>query len=200
MKSGPLNCKTCNKQIIRSERARGARPKFCDDLCRRTHPDNIAKKKLERVNYKETQNERRAARREDPDYRRAELDDCARRYQEKTSTPEGAAEMAIHQRTGKLKRNYGMTIEQYDAMLAAQGGRCGCCDGTKSSFLGGNKLAVDHDHSTKCVRGLLCNTCNSGIGKLGDTLAGVKNAVRYLERYERITNQSWEAGIGAGLL
>lgn len=48
----------------------------------------------------------------------------------------------------------------------------------------GENLCVDHDHVTGTVRGLLCNGCNHGIGKLGDNAEGVRRALAYLEAAE----------------
>jgi hypothetical protein len=58
-------------------------------------------------------------------------------------------------------------------------GKCECCGGTNKN---GHTLALDHDHITGTFRGWLCHRCNLGIGKLGDTLYGVTQAVKYLMR------------------
>jgi hypothetical protein len=63
-------------------------------------------------------------------------------------------------RARTLQTNYGITVEQYDAMLGAQGGTCAICGGTNPN----RPLAVDHDHVSGLVRGLLCNGCNILIG------------------------------------
>jgi hypothetical protein len=42
------------------------------------------------------------------------------------------------------------------------------------------RLAVDHDHATSKIRGLLCSVCNIGIGKLGDSIAGLQRSLDYL--------------------
>jgi hypothetical protein len=76
-------------------------------------------------------------------------------------------------------RVYGLTPELYDEMRAAQGGMCAIC-----SKAGNRRLAVDHDHVTGRVRGLLCDLCNKAIGALGDTAEGVMRAVAYLKRGE----------------
>lgn len=55
-----------------------------------------------------------------------------------------------------VAKTYGLTAEQYDMLLAAQGGRCAICRAKPKS----KRLAVDHDHRTGAVRGLLCSRCN----------------------------------------
>lgn len=56
---------------------------------------------------------------------------------------------------------YGMSQENYDTILEAQGGVCAICGGVNPS---GRKLSVDHDHETLDVRGLLCVGCNTSMG------------------------------------
>ncbi|MGQ5576747.1 endonuclease VII domain-containing protein [Streptomyces sp. ECR3.8] len=63
-------------------------------------------------------------------------------------------------RARHLKLRYGITIEQYEQMLASQRGGCAIC----GSFPGGKRLAVDHCHVTGRVRALLCPQCNRSIG------------------------------------
>jgi len=80
------------------------------------------------------------------------------------------------QRDLRYRRLYKITLEEYETMFEEQGGSCAIC-GNPS----GVSLAVDHDHITGKVRGLLCWSCNSAIGLLGDTAESVMKAVRYLE-------------------
>lgn len=82
-------------------------------------------------------------------------------------------------RRANLWRHYKITPAQYDQQLEKQGGKCAICASTKP---GGrfNTFIVDHDHDTNVVRGLLCNECNMGIGKLGDNPVRVAAAARYL--------------------
>jgi hypothetical protein len=61
-----------------------------------------------------------------------------------------------------LRRKYGITLDVWNAMYAAQRGRCAICDRSDQ------RLVVDHDHHSGAVRGLLCVTCNSGLGMLQD--------------------------------
>jgi hypothetical protein len=67
----------------------------------------------------------------------------------------------------RLQRTYGITLDQYDLMLAAQGGRCAICPRPAESM--NTRLHVDHDHKTGLIRGLLCWWCNR------KTLPGVKD-------------------------
>jgi hypothetical protein len=76
-----------------------------------------------------------------------------------------------------LKWKYGLSIEQYRALILKQYGCCAVCD--KQS-----ELVVDHCHLTGVVRGLLCPTCNQGLGKLGDTVGSLKCVLKYLEGWQ----------------
>lgn len=71
---------------------------------------------------------------------------------------------------GHRARRYGLVKGEYDTMLAAQGGVCALCGRNDN---GGKAFAVDHDHSTGRVRGLLCDLCNRGLGWL-ETLDAAK--------------------------
>ena len=78
-----------------------------------------------------------------------------------------------------LKSTYGITMLQYDALLASQNYCCACCGAGEPRGTG--NFNVDHDHETGQIRGIVCQNCNAGIGQLGDTLDGVKKAIAYLE-------------------
>lgn len=85
-----------------------------------------------------------------------------------------------------LKRKYGLTLPDYLFLLEKQNGVCAICK--KPSDIKGRRLAIDHDHKCcpdqntcgKCIRGLLCYTCNAGLGGLEDYL---KEAEDYLNAY-----------------
>ena len=62
-------------------------------------------------------------------------------------------------------KKYGMTLEDYDALLEKQGGHCGMCPATASGHNMTEDLLIDHHHITKEVRGLLCSSCNLLLGK-----------------------------------
>jgi hypothetical protein len=78
-----------------------------------------------------------------------------------------------------LKSAYGITPEKYDEMLAAQGGVCGICKGEDTKHKS-NYFAIDHNHSTGEVRGLLCGSCNTALGLFGDSVDSLMSAAAYL--------------------
>lgn len=79
------------------------------------------------------------------------------------------------------QRTYGITLAEYDAMLARQGGRCSICQTTNPG--GRGRFHVDHSHCTNVVRGLLCSDCNLGLGKFRDSVALLAAAGRYLSQF-----------------
>lgn len=74
-------------------------------------------------------------------------------------------------------RLYGLSPEQWDALMMAQGGVCAICGRTNPS---GRALHVDHDHVTGRVRGLLCVRCNVALGRFGDSAEMLIRAAEYL--------------------
>lgn len=89
-----------------------------------------------------------------------------------------------------LKRYYGMTGEEYGAMLAAQKGVCAICDQPETAMFKGvpKVMHVDHDHATGKVRGLLCGCCNGGLGLFKDNRGSLLAAVRYLDKHSDAQN------------
>lgn len=82
----------------------------------------------------------------------------------------------------RLRHRYGMSLDQYAAILESQGGVCAICRGT-SPYTGKLGLfQVDHCHATNVVRGLLCFPCNSALGKFKDNEETLLAAVEYLRR------------------
>lgn len=74
-------------------------------------------------------------------------------------------------------RRYGLTEDQYQAMLVAQSNGCAIC---RTSFAGGVKVCVDHCHDSSVVRGLLCNDCNMALGRFKDDPDNLRRALAYL--------------------
>lgn len=90
----------------------------------------------------------------------------------------------------QLKRKFGLSQADHDALLEAQGGVCAICGGPprgRGEKLG--RFSVDHCHLTGRVRGLLCQRCNSAIGLLNDDAELVRRAVAYLEKGETTNNK-----------
>ncbi len=76
-----------------------------------------------------------------------------------------------------LRAKYGITLEEYEALLAKQNGLCAICEAPESSW---GSMAVDHNHETGEVRGLLCFNCNTALGKFNDDIQLLLKAVAYL--------------------
>lgn len=107
-------------------------------------------------------------------YYRWRCKDCEKIYvAQKTKTPKG--------RNTYLKRQFGISYQEYQSLFLAQNSACAICKKQVDY-----NLCVDHDHNTGQVRGLLCRNCNSGIGKLGDTLEALESALAYLKNFQKI--------------
>ena len=92
-------------------------------------------------------------------------------------------------RNQQYRTRYGITIDQYDDMYENQQGRCAIC-GTDEPGSRFNHFHVDHDHVTGQVRALLCEACNTGLGKFKDDPNLLRLAAKYLESYDRSTNST----------
>lgn len=85
-------------------------------------------------------------------------------------------------RNKHLKRNFGITLEEYDALLEKQDNHCEICPRTPEE--NGRRLCVDHDHKTGKVRGLLCTPCNTLLGQANDNEDILLKAIQYLNKYK----------------
>lgn len=74
-------------------------------------------------------------------------------------------------------RDYGISVSEYDEMLASQSGVCAIC---RKECKSGKRLSIDHNHETGEVRGLLCGKCNSVIGYADDCISTLRAAIEYL--------------------
>lgn len=105
--------------------------------------------------------------------------DC--RKKSKKGKPTSPAQQKSH-RAYILRTTYGITMEDYDSMLEAQGGVCKiCCDIPTGRF---KYLCVDHCHSTGKVRGLLCHNCNKALGMIKDDISRLRRMLSYLEEHK----------------
>ena len=80
-----------------------------------------------------------------------------------------------------LKAQYGLSLDDYSELLTKQNNKCAICATSESDHQSGRFL-VDHNHDTGEVRGILCNSCNSGIGFFNDDKEKLSNAIKYLDR------------------
>jgi hypothetical protein len=79
-----------------------------------------------------------------------------------------------------LLRKYNLTLMQYNNLFITQNGCCAIC-GIHQSELS-STLAVDHNHDTNEVRGLLCRNCNIGLGCFKDSIDFLNNSINYLKK------------------
>lgn len=100
-------------------------------------------------------------------------DATARRKWSKNN-PERSRESS---RRRNLLCKYGITVEEYEELLRKQKDVCGICEGKSSD----RNLAVDHDHTTGRVRGLLCNNCNRALGLFQDSRDILQKALDYID-------------------
>ena len=83
-----------------------------------------------------------------------------------------------------LRSKYGITLIEYNTMLAQQNGVCAICNEYNVDRKGTHKrMPVDHDHKTGAVRGILCNRCNLLLGKAGDNIELLSAAINYLSTH-----------------
>lgn len=91
---------------------------------------------------------------------------------------------AEYQAERTLALKFGISFAEFHELLKAQGGGCGIC-GTKAGMKRAGRrlrLCVDHDHKTNRLRGILCNSCNNGLGRFKDDPALLVKAAQYLQR------------------
>lgn len=113
-------------------------------------------------------------------------------------TPDGrVAYYKYRNRVGKerhkrhaLMRSFGMSLEQYNDMLTAQGHVCRICGSKEIHSRAGTprSLSVDHCHTTGEVRGILCHNCNHGLGNFRDNPEFLRAAAQYIEHHAAKSN------------
>jgi len=101
----------------------------------------------------------------------------AERHNENQRRRRQRPDVKAKQRAGHLRRKFGITSEDYDRLLAEQGGRCAICRRKPNARI---SLHVDHEHGTGRVRGLLCFRCNNALGDFDDDPELLTAAARYV--------------------
>lgn len=79
-----------------------------------------------------------------------------------------------------IKKAYGMTVKERDALLASQNSACAICQTPLEGR--GHLTHTDHDHNTGLIRGILCTNCNRGLGHFQDSASLLRKAAEYLEK------------------
>jgi hypothetical protein len=136
------------------------------------HPDKV--RESSRKWYETKGREYRAARREG-----------IRAYQRAWDVAHPGA-VSEANRVQRLRHKYGLTVAEYEAMLARQQGVCACCQKSETHRARNgevSRLAVDHDHVTGSIRALLCHSCNTGIGSFYDDPTLLRAAAEYIEGF-----------------
>lgn len=101
--------------------------------------------------------------------------DKVKAYNRKSGRSENATR---YRRDFHLRKNYGITLNEYNAMLEIQNHMCAVCKHPQTSK--GCRLSVDHCHRTGKVRGLLCVSCNAALGLVKESTDTLIAAVEYL--------------------
>jgi hypothetical protein len=88
-----------------------------------------------------------------------------------------------------LKRRFGISADEYDAILEKQNGVCAICKNAETTFefrTGAIKrLSIDHCHKTGKIRELLCFSCNSCIGKIKESIPALEAMIEYLKKHSQ---------------
>ena len=86
-------------------------------------------------------------------------------------------------KSNQLMTSFGISLEDYQNKLVAQGGTCAICKSSSPGRAGVRYFSVDHCHDTGKIRDLLCARCNTGIGLLQDNPEILDIAAKYLRRH-----------------
>ncbi len=155
--------KAAHKRYRQSEKGREMK-RTSDERYRRTQ-----KGKATRKRYEQSEKGKTVIRQ----YQQSE--ECKATARQRRQSEKGK----LYLRNYQLIQQYGITVDDFDRMFTEQEGRCAICGKHQSECP--QSLAVDHDHETKEVRGLLCNQCNAGIGLMQDDPELLRKAIAHLE-------------------
>lgn len=171
-------CRTCGGEF--QSRASGNKPDYCGPVCYRArrkelykprpkvdHPERPCEKCGE--SFKPLTRSTRFCKR--PECVALRTSEKSKRHQK---TRRGTTPRA--KKDWELRKKYGLSLEDWEALQAKQGGRCAICSATED-------LVVDHCHTSGKVRGALCRRCNLGIGYFLDDPQRLNAAARYLTTF-----------------
>lgn len=114
------------------------------------------------------------------------LDEFRRRSNQKDGLDYNCKICSCQQsKESKYRIRYGITLQEKEQMLKKQNDLCGLCN---EKIIG--RICVDHDHKKELVRGILCNSCNIGLGAFYDNTNKLVKAIKYLEKWNRLNNPS----------
>jgi hypothetical protein len=159
--------------------AKGLEPRACEVCGEQFQPYRASQTTCSLAHYKQSPRyrERQNAARRTPEYR-------GRKNEWRRTDPRQKERARRDNRRQQLSR-YGLTIDDYDRMLVAQGGVCAICgsppnpDGVRAA----SRLHADHDHVTGRNRDLICLSCNVGIGHFRDDPDLMQAAADYIKRH-----------------
>lgn len=118
--------------------------------------------------------------------RRKQRAEATARYQLKHPDRVKVSQKNTYKKRGRskaLEDRYGLTVQEYDELLLRQNGHCALCPATTFMPDREERLAVDHDHVSKKVRGLLCQACNLMLGYAKDLPERLEEGASYLRRH-----------------
>lgn len=184
------SCLDCGAPIERQPGRTGQLPKRCPPCAKRAkYKQSQASKDRQWANNPEYRRKERERRRKQMREWREKNPDRARANDRRWKSEKWASdpEWRDRQILGRIASRYGLSPEKYAELRESQQGKCAICGGEPKPE---RRLHIDHDHrccSEKsrscgaCIRGLLCDACNVGIGMLQDDPALLRAAVAYLE-------------------
>jgi hypothetical protein len=90
-----------------------------------------------------------------------------------------------HVKAISWRKHYGISQDEYWRLYEAQGGVCAICGQPETRIHKGTPahMQVDHDHETGAIRGLLCGSCNTALGRFRDNPGLLQRALDYLRRW-----------------
>lgn len=160
-------CKVCDTEKPEEEfylyKRKGTRDSYCT-RCRILYNREYVKNNPERI-----ERLRKRWDQKNPNYNKEYL-----------RRPHIQAKREPHRKKMKLKK-YGLTEEQYQELFEQQNGQCAICK--SPLIIHGRDTHTDHCHTTSRVRGILCLSCNTGLGHFKDNIERLRRAISYLEMF-----------------